>query len=171
MTFLLIAILIIVAFGAGMLYAQKTPKSMNYTDATWYLFELTENGESVFFGIAKNPEIRFYQLCKIKPNPAKKSSYGLFYGRDVEMQVLVGYENKKDALETLRILKADTPSYVERLKERRQINSIAGRASMLKGTHNMLTRYRCSDGKIVTGVWLRRYCEKHNLDPSEAVRL
>ena len=179
MNALLIACLVLVAFAAGMLYERtKNYRTMKltkqFTDANWYLYELLNDKEEVVYtGVTKDPDQRLRQMTRLQPHKDHpNSSYGLFYGQNLTLDVVAGFENKKQALEALEILKEENdPDYLQKKLFRKQICSKAGRMTVESGNHNMQTRYECEDGHITTAVWMERYCLKRGLDPKKSVKI
>lgn len=145
-----------------------------FTDANWYIFEMRdENDNTVYVGFTKNPEQRLRQLTRVKPHPTKpNSSHGMFYNLPVTMEVIAGFDEKKDALEALEILKEESdPDYLRKKLERKEICSRAGKATITSGNHNMNEKYVCEDGHITTAVWMKRYCLSRGLDPEKSVKI
>ena len=145
-----------------------------FTDANWYIFEILDSSENVLWlGLTKNPNQRLNQLTRLKPHKERpNSSYGMFYGQNVTMNVVAGFDQKKEALEALEILKEESdPDYERKKAERKVICSRAGRATVESGNHNMQVRYRCPDGHVTTKMLFKRYCLRHGLDSSKAEKL
>jgi len=172
---LLIASLLLIGFGSGMIYNEnKKMESMKFKDANWFIFELLDESDKVVYvGLTKNPEQRLRQLTKLKPHKLHPdSSYGNFYNQNLNMDVIAGFENKKEALEALDFLKQESdPLYLQKKLFRKQICSNAGKITLKSGNHNMQQKYVCEDGAIVSNVWLGRYCAKNGLDKNKAIKL
>jgi len=86
--------------------------------------------------------------------------------------VIAGFDTKKQALEALEILKEEQdPNYAQKKLFRKQVCSQAGRITIDNGNHNMFAKFRMPDGKIVTKIWLDRYCTKHGFSKESAERI
>ena len=60
----------------------------------YYVYQLIQEGKVVYVGETQNPKQRLYDHTKRKP---KHSGHGLFYGLDLEIEIIECYVTKKEA--------------------------------------------------------------------------
>ena len=60
----------------------------------YYVYQLIENGKVIYVGETQYPKQRLYDHTKRKPN---QSGHGLFYGKDLEIEIIECYATKKEA--------------------------------------------------------------------------
>lgn len=60
----------------------------------YYVYQLIENGRVIYVGETQNPKQRLYDHTRRKPN---HSGHGLFYGKDLEIEIIECYASKKEA--------------------------------------------------------------------------
>jgi len=60
----------------------------------YYVYQLIQDGKVVYVGETQNPKQRMYDHTKRKP---KHSGHGLFYGLNLEIEIIECYATKKEA--------------------------------------------------------------------------
>lgn len=162
----------------ALLNPDKITESMcqteNFTDAKWYLYELIdETGKVVYVGITGNPNTRLAMHTKKRPHATRPTAaYGLFYGQNLILDVIAGFDTKSDALRSEKALKEENGFKPTEYNQFHDCYIAKGtKACVASVNHNVKQKWLCENGRIVNALHLTRYCKNHGLDKEKAVRL
>lgn len=142
--------------------------------ATWYVYELlNEANEVVYVGITTKPNQRLYQHTKKKPHKTSPTvTYGLFYGQNIIMNCVAGFDTKGQALVAETLLKKENGLVCSEHDSLVNNCSRKGGQRCAKSPNFVFKQhYKTEDGHITTSGWLKRYCAKRNLDPNKAIKV